>query len=271
MAPARSELPGSEIVEAGLRDLAEGRYSVPALVVSIGSPRLRLLGIEVPSPVPDAEHALYQLLADDDPDAAHSRYNALVRRLVSFERSAACARLATAERIRAFLAGLGRSAAEPVTAYLAGGSTAVLLGWRDSTIDVDLKLVPESPELLRAVPWLKEELEINVELASPDLFIPVPPRWEERSPWEAAEGRLTVRHFDLTAQAMAKLERGHARDLEDVAAMLGRGLVTREALSSFLADIEAELYRFPAVDPRSLRRAVEAVALPPAPEAPGRR
>lgn len=91
MAPARSDLPGFEMVEAGLRDLAEGRCTVAALVVSIGAPRLRLLGIEVESPLPDAEHALYQLLARDDPDAAHSRYNALVRRLVSFERSAACA------------------------------------------------------------------------------------------------------------------------------------------------------------------------------------
>lgn len=171
-------------------------------------------------------------------------------------------RLVTAERIRSFLARLGREAAAPVTAYLTGGSTAVLLGWRDSTIDIDLKLVPDSSALLRAVPGLKEELEINVELASPDLFIPVPARWEERSPWEATEGRLTVRHFDLTAQAVAKIERGHARDLEDVQAMLDRRLVTREALLTFLADIEAELYRFPAVDPRSLRRAVEAVAHP---------
>jgi len=91
----------------------------------------------------------------------------------------------------------------------------VLLGWRQSTIDIDLKLVPDSGALLRAVPVLKEELEVSVELASPNLFIPVPPGWEDRSPWEATEGMLTVRHFDLTAQAVAKLERGHARDLDD--------------------------------------------------------
>ncbi len=169
-------------------------------------------------------------------------------------------RLATAERIRAFLARLGRAAREPSTAYLTGGSTAVLLGWRDSTIDVDLKLVPDSSVLLRAVPQLKEELAINVELASPDLFIPVPPGWEDRSPWEATEGMLTVRHFDLTAQAMAKLERGHSRDLDDVRAMLDRGLVEREGLLAFLDAIEDDLYRFPAIDPSSFRRAVEAVA-----------
>ena len=171
-------------------------------------------------------------------------------------------RLATAERIRAFLSRLGREARQPTTAYLTGGSTAVLLGWRESTIDIDLKLVPDSTPILRAVPALKEELEINVELASPDLFIPVPPRWEDRSPWEATEGMLVVRHFDLTAQAVAKLERGHARDLDDVQAMMDRGLVDGQGLLAFLDAIEDELYRFPAIDPPSFRRAVEGVARP---------
>lgn len=88
--PRTSGLPGAELVEEGLRDLAAGRRSVAALLVSIGAPRLRGLGFEVPSPNVDADHALYELLAAEDADSAHGRYNALVRRLVSFER-AACA------------------------------------------------------------------------------------------------------------------------------------------------------------------------------------
>lgn len=93
MVPTRqvpSDLPGADLVEAGLRHLAAGDHTVPALLVSIGAPRLRQLGFGVPETVPDPEHRLYELLATDDPDAAHGRYNALVRRLVSFERSAAC-------------------------------------------------------------------------------------------------------------------------------------------------------------------------------------
>lgn len=90
MAVDRRRLPGYEIVEEGLRDLAEDRCTIAALVVSIGAPRLRTLGIDVPRPKPGAEHGLYLLLAQEDPDAAHGRYNALVRRLVSFERSMAC-------------------------------------------------------------------------------------------------------------------------------------------------------------------------------------
>ena len=91
MEPPPSDLPGSELVEAGLRDLSEGRRSVAALLVSIGAPRLRQLGFEVPAPIEGPEHPLYDMLAVEDADSAHGRYNALVRRLVSFERAAACA------------------------------------------------------------------------------------------------------------------------------------------------------------------------------------
>jgi hypothetical protein len=81
-------LPGAELVEKGLADLAEGSETVESLLVSIGAPRLRGLGFEVTSPLPDPEERLYLLLAHDDSDGAHSRYNGLVRRLVSFERAA---------------------------------------------------------------------------------------------------------------------------------------------------------------------------------------
>lgn len=110
---------------------------------------------------------------------------------------------------------------------------------------------------------LKEELEINVELASPDQFIPVRPGWESRSPWELTEGDLTVRHFDLTAQALAKLERGHTQDLPDVAAMIRLGLVDTQGIWSTYEEIEPFLFRFPAIDAVSFRRAVErAIGLP---------
>lgn len=87
----RSGLPGQDIVDQGLEDLDRGIESVEALLVSIGSPRLKRIGIPVPRPIASAERRLYDLLARDDEDSAHSRYNALVRRLVSFERAAECA------------------------------------------------------------------------------------------------------------------------------------------------------------------------------------
>jgi hypothetical protein len=83
-------MPGGDLVERGLADLGRGACSVEALLVSIGAPRLAQLGFAVPDPIPDAERRLYERLHREDPDSAHARYNALVRRLVSFEHAAAC-------------------------------------------------------------------------------------------------------------------------------------------------------------------------------------
>jgi hypothetical protein len=89
-AVALGHLPGGDLVAKGLADLADSRETVEALLVSIGAPRLRALGLRVETPFPDAEHRLYERLAREDADDAHSRYNALVRRLVSFENAREC-------------------------------------------------------------------------------------------------------------------------------------------------------------------------------------
>jgi hypothetical protein len=82
--------PGEDLIREGLEDLAAGRRTAAAWLVSIGSPRLRHAGIDVPAPLAEPEHGLYELLSRDHPDSAHGRYNALLRRLVSFERALAC-------------------------------------------------------------------------------------------------------------------------------------------------------------------------------------
>ncbi|HYN25634.1 MAG TPA: hypothetical protein VES69_11395 [Pyrinomonadaceae bacterium] len=84
-------LPGGDIIDTGLQDLRDGRETIAALLVAIGAPRLRQLGVELPDRLPvNPEHRLYDLLVEDDVDSAHSQYNSLIRRLVSFERAAAC-------------------------------------------------------------------------------------------------------------------------------------------------------------------------------------
>jgi hypothetical protein len=83
-------LPGSDLIERGVADLGDGISSVEALLVSVGAPRLRELGIVIQNAIENPERQLYDLLAASDPDSAHSRYNALIRRLVSFERAAEC-------------------------------------------------------------------------------------------------------------------------------------------------------------------------------------
>ena len=84
-------LPGTDLIQTGLDDLARGVKSVPALLVSIGASRLQRVGLVVSQPWDVPERQLYELLSAEDPDTAHSRFNALVRRLVSFERAAECA------------------------------------------------------------------------------------------------------------------------------------------------------------------------------------
>jgi hypothetical protein len=165
--------------------------------------------------------------------------------------------LADAERIRRFMRALGAEAAEDGAVYLTGGATAVLLGWRASTLDVDILLSPEQESVLRAVPRLKNELDVNVELASPRDFIPVPDGWEDRSIFAAREGRLSFYHFDPYSQALAKIERGHVQDLEDVHALVERGLVEPSRALTYLGEVEEGLYRYPAVDAASFRRRVE--------------
>lgn len=104
--------------------------------------------------------------------------------------------LANATRIEQFMHEMGRAVSVEGGVYLTGGATAVLHGWRDTTIDVDIKLIPDRDEILREIPRLKEKLNLNIELNPAEALV----------------------QFDV---------------------------------------IEPELYRFPAIDPASFRKAVE--------------
>jgi hypothetical protein len=167
-------------------------------------------------------------------------------------------RLVEEARIRRLMRSLGRATDADTRVYFTGGATAVLEGWRTTTVDVNLRIVPDRDELLRAVPALKEELELNVELAAPSDFIPELPGWEARSRFVANEGHVSFYHYDFYAQALAKIERGHTQDAVDVAAMFDRGLVEPQRLRELFEAIEPLLYRYPAIDPKSFRRALEA-------------
>lgn len=166
-------------------------------------------------------------------------------------------RLADAERLRRFLRELAAAAQDDASVYLTGGATAVLLGWRESTIDADILMVPDHDALFRALPRLKEELELNVEIASPAHFIPELPGWQERSLFIERRGRVSFFHYDPYAQALAKIERGHAKDLTDVAQLLARGLVDAGKLTELFEAIKPQLHRYPAIDPPSFRRRLD--------------
>jgi hypothetical protein len=161
-------------------------------------------------------------------------------------------------RLRALARGLGRVARSRVRIYLTGGASAVLEGWRESTVDVDLRFEPEADELLRELPALKERLEVDIKLASPD-FIPELPGWRERSPLVFREGHVDVHHFDFYSQALSKIERGFTQDLKDVCSMIEGGLVEPVRLRELYEAVESGLYRYPAIDPVAFRQKIDAV------------
>ncbi|QQR90082.1 MAG: hypothetical protein IPJ88_18375 [Myxococcales bacterium] len=157
--------------------------------------------------------------------------------------------ICSAAKIERFIKELGEQAKGPGTVYLTGGATAVLIGWRQSTVDVDLKFDPEPAGIFQAIPSLKEHLNINVEMASPDMFIPPAKGWKSRSELIVQIKTVEFRHFDFISQALAKIERGHERDISDVSAMIKRGLVKTESLRSHFELLKPDLLRYPSIDP----------------------
>lgn len=154
---------------------------------------------------------------------------------------------------------MGWRVREPSNVYFTGGASAVLLGWRSTTADLDVKLIPDSDEILRAIPELKNRLQINIELAAPDQFIPALPDWEARSISIRRVRRVHYWHYDFYSQALSKIERGFTKDLFDVQSMIESGQVEPDKLAGLFETIESELFRYPSIDPASFRESVEAV------------
>jgi hypothetical protein len=114
----------------------------------------------------------------------------------------------------------------------------------------------------RAIPGIKESLRLNVELASPSNFIPELPGWRDRCRFVDRVGSLDFFHYDFYSQALSKIARGLEKDLKDVRTMVDRGLVEPSKAWGLFERIEPQLYKYPRIDPVSLRKAVE-VALRP--------
>jgi hypothetical protein len=83
-------LPGADLVLAGLREIENSEPTESALLLLIAAPRLRHLGLDIPER-PDIprpyEHRLYEFLEITHGAGAYSRYNSLLRRIVSFCRA----------------------------------------------------------------------------------------------------------------------------------------------------------------------------------------
>ena len=168
--------------------------------------------------------------------------------------------LANKFKIIEFMRLFGRRTQIETRVYFSGGSTAVLHGWRDTTLDIDLRFEPEPDELYRAIPEIKEQLQLNIELAAPSDFIPELPAWRDRCQFVAREGTISFYNYDPYSQALSKIERSHEQDLKDVGSMFEHGLIKAKTLVSLFEQIQPMLYKYPAIDPvqfsKALHRAI---------------
>jgi hypothetical protein len=161
------------------------------------------------------------------------------------------------QKIERLMQVLGKAAQSEGRIYFTGGASALLIGWRDSTVDVDIRLDPEPEGIFQAIAKIKQELNINIELASPQDFLPPLPGWRDRSRFICQQGRISFYHYDFTAQALSKLSRGFERDVNDVQAMYEQALFTLEDLQTGLDSILPELIRFPSLKPDVLKSRVD--------------
>ena len=141
--------------------------------------------------------------------------------------------------------------------YLVGGGTAVWMGWRPSTIDVDLHGVPAA--IFRDIQRIKRRLRVNLEFAAPEDFVPALEGSDDRHVLIETVGRASFFHHDPYAQAFSKIVRGFARDLEDAEQFVRSGLVDADRLRALVHAIPAAEYaRYPALSRRGVLAAVDA-------------
>lgn len=161
------------------------------------------------------------------------------------------------EKIKQLMNILGKEAKGSGRVYFTGGASALLIGWRSSTVDIDIRLDPEPSGVFQAIAKIKRELNINIELASPQDFLPPLPGWRDRSVFISKQGQVSFYHYDFTAQALSKLSRGYERDISDIQAMYAKQLFSLEDLNSCFKSIEPDLIRFPSIDSEVLKDRVE--------------
>ena len=143
-------------------------------------------------------------------------------------------------RIDEFLNQLGKRFRGAGKVYLVGGTTMVYEGFRTLTLDIDIAfdLNPtDHTEFIHVVRELKEEMQVNVEEASPGHFIPLPSGYEARCQFLGQYGKLEVFHFDPYSMALSIIERATAEGFSDVLALLEHNWIQIEMLEETFREI----------------------------------
>lgn len=165
----------------------------------------------------------------------------------------------TKQRLQELMKALAQSAPRSgdFRVYLVGGATAVFVGWRKSTIDVDLYSDQEA--LFRTIQEIKERLNINIEFARPEHFVPPLQESDDRHVHIVTTGPVTFCHYDPYAQLLAKVVRGFERDLQDSREFITHKMVEIEPFRSLVTGLSDAVYaKYPSLSRRGVETAVEA-------------
>ncbi|HEV7404809.1 MAG TPA: hypothetical protein VGO11_17840 [Chthoniobacteraceae bacterium] len=152
-------------------------------------------------------------------------------------------------RVEKLMAALGAAILGSGRIYFTGGVTALLFGWRESTIDADLCADPEPAGFFESLPKVKLQLNANLEMVSPADFLPELPGWRSRSLFIARHGRIDFHHYDFYSQALTKILRHHERDRRDLQGMSDARLIEPARLRELFDSIKPKLVRYPKIDP----------------------
>lgn len=164
----------------------------------------------------------------------------------------------TRQGLRDLMKELARSAPGrgPYRVFFVGGGTAVYEGWRESTIDADL--YSDTEEILGDIQDIKERLQLNIELARPENFIPALAGSEDRHVFIETVRNVSFYHYDPCAQLLSKVIRGFGRDIQDAENFIKSGMVEAERFRSLVRDIPDSAYnRYPALSRKAVLEAVD--------------
>lgn len=165
----------------------------------------------------------------------------------------------TAELLSALMRELARTAprGKSYRVFLVGGGTAVFAGWRASSIDADLHA--DDDAVFRDIQGIKERLNVNIELARPERFVPALKGSARRHVPIETVGRVAFLHYDPYAQVLSKVVRGFERDMDDARQFVRSGMVEPRKLRELVAEIPEEAYaRYPSLSRAAVLEAVEA-------------
>jgi hypothetical protein len=156
------------------------------------------------------------------------------------------------KKIEDFITEISKHVKVPLSVYFNGGATAVMFRLRETTIDVDLYFEPDEMQMYKAIQLLKEELNMNIELAAPHDFVAPLSQWRERSLFITTKNKINFFHYDLYSQIISKVQRGWKQDLSDAQGFLAQ--LESKLLIKLFKEAKPGFIKYPAVDVNQLEK-----------------